>query len=99
MDRFNVKPGRGRRTIAVLLLALAILQAIKGPLSARFFAAGSLLMAYELAFVPSPPLNARLSDIYAMARQGWRMSWPTKIRGAALFVLMVTSTYLQFHGR
>ena len=99
MERFNVKPDWKVRAFAGCLVAMSVFDVIVGPLSSRILAAGLLLSAYELAFVPSPPLNLRLSEIYAMARQGWRMSWPSKIRGAATFVLVVTSIYLQWHGR
>lgn len=99
MNGFEVKPGRGRRLFAAFLLVGAVAQAISGPLSARVLAAGLLLAAYDIAFIPSPPLNLRLSEIYAMARRGWRMRWSSKILGAATFVLVVTSAYLQLQGR
>lgn len=99
MDRFNIKPGRGRKAFAGLICVTALFPAIHGPLSARFLAAGMFLSAYDLAFIPSPPLNVKLSDIYAMARKGWRMSWTSKILSAVSWVLLVTSFYLLWQGR
>lgn len=99
MDRFSIKPSRGRKAFAFLLFLTAVFAAIRGPLSARFLAAGISLSAYDLAFIPSPPLNLRLNEIYAMARQGWRMSWTSKILTAASWILLTTSFYLQWQGR
>ncbi len=99
MDEFEIKPGRARRLFAAVLLVGAVFEAIHGPLSARVLSAALVLVAYDLAFIPSPPLNVRLQDIYAMARRGWRMSWTSKILSAAVLVLMVTSVYLQLQGR
>jgi hypothetical protein len=99
MEKFNIKPGWKVRAFAGSLVVIAVFDAIVGPLSSRILAAGLLLSAYDFAFVPSPPLNLRLSEIYSMARQGWRMSWPSKIRGATVFVLVVTSFYLKLQGR
>ena len=99
MDRFNVKPGRGRKIFATMIFIMSIFEAIHGPLSARFLAAGMSIAAYDLAFTPSPPLNLRLGEIYAMARQGWRMPWSSKILSAISWVLLITSFYLQWQGR
>jgi hypothetical protein len=82
-----------------LVVVAAVLQARSGLLSARLIAGAGLLFAYECAFIPGPPLNARLSDIYAMARQGWRAPWSAKIINAAAFVLLVSGIYLQLHRR
>jgi hypothetical protein len=99
MDRFNVKPGKGRKVFAALIFATAISSVIIGPLSSRLFGAGMLIAAYDLAFVPSPPLNLRLSEIYAMSRKGWRMSWSTKILTAISWILLITAGYLKLRGR
>lgn len=99
MQNFDIKPGWKRRLFAVVLACLAVFGAIRGPLSARVMAVAMLISAYDFAFLPSPPLNLRLRDIYAMARQGWRMSWTSKILSAAVIVLVVTSVYLQLQGR
>lgn len=99
MEGFDIKPGRGRRIFAALLVVGAVFDAVTGPLSARVLSAAGVLIAYDLAFLPSPPLNLRLRDIYAMARQGWRMCWTSKILSAAVIVLVVTSVYLQLQGR
>ena len=58
-----------------------------------------LLTAWEMAFVPSLPLNLTLGEIYQKARQGWRMSRTTRIINYVSTALIVISIYLQMHGR
>lgn len=99
MDDFNLKPGWGRRSFAAISAAFAIFELMQGPLSARFFAAGLLMIAWDFAFVPSPPMNTPLRDVYAMARKGWRMPWTSKILMAGSWVCWITSVYLQWQGR
>lgn len=98
MDEFNVRPGWRRRSVAAAFAGFAIFEAIKGPLSARFFAAGLLLVAWDFAFIPSPPMNTRLGDVYAMARKGWRSPWSSKLLMAASWICWITSLCLQWQG-
>jgi hypothetical protein len=99
MDGFDVKPGWGRRSIAAISAAFAIFKLIQGPLSARFFAAGLLMMAWDFAFTPSPPMNTPLREVYAMARKGWRLPWVSKFLMAGSWVCWITSVYLELQGR
>jgi hypothetical protein len=99
MQDFDIKPGWQRRATAIVIVVVSILNAWRGPESSRLMACVGLIFAYDLAFIPSPPFNVTLREVYARARAGWRMPWISKLLSAAAIILMVTSFYLLLHGR
>ena len=100
MSKFEVEPGRARKVWAALLGLLALGALILShKLSSRVGAAAVLLMAWDLAFVPSLPFNLRLGEIYQRARQGWRMSRTARIINYSSSALIVLSIYRRLHGR
>ena len=100
MSKFEVNPGRGRRVCAALLAILALGELVfSQKASTRVLGAAVLLGAWDLAFLPSPPFNLTLGQIYQQARQGWRMSRMARIIHYVSFGLVVLSIYLQAHGQ
>jgi hypothetical protein len=100
MSKFEIVPGRGRRTWAVILALLGIAALVLSDrASSRVNAAIMLLAAWELAFVPTLPFNLTLREIYQKARQGWRMSLMSRVIGFVTIALIILAIYLQLHGR
>ncbi len=100
MSKFEVNPSRGMRLWAAFVAITAICALILGDrVSTRITAAAMLLAAWDMAFVPSLPLNLTLGQIYQKARQGWRMSRTARIINYVTFALFILAIYLQFHGR
>lgn len=100
MSKFEISPGRGMRIWAALLAITALCTLfLADHLSSRVTAAGVLLAAWQMAFVPSLPLNLTLGQIYQKARQGWRMSRTARIINYVTFALFALGIYLQWHGR
>jgi hypothetical protein len=100
MSKFEIAPGRGKRTLAIAVAMVAIGELFfSHRASTRLFAVAFLLMAWEMAFVPSLPLNLRIGEIYQKARQGWRMSRASRIIHYVSCALIILAIYLQWHGR
>jgi hypothetical protein len=100
MSKFEINPSRRMRVCAALLAIGALLELIvTHRVSTRVNAAVMLLMAWQMAFVPSLPLNLTLGEIYQKARQGWRMSRTSRIINYVTFALIILAIYLQWHGR
>lgn len=99
MSKFEIEPGRGKRVLAVVFAITATGTLIfSHRASSRIIAGAMLLNAWEMAFLPSLPLNLRIGEIYQKARQGWRMSLATRIINYVSFGLIVLAMYLQWHG-
>lgn len=80
MSKFEIEPGSGKRALAIAFAATAIGTLILSQrASSRIIAGVILLNAWEMAFLPSLPLNLRIGEIYQKARQGWRMSRASRI--------------------
>jgi hypothetical protein len=99
VSELEIRPGWQRRAFAAALVIIAVTTAAAGPLSARFTAAGLVLFAIDLAFIPSPSFHLTLREIYGQARGGWRMPWKAKLLSAAAFILLATGFYLMCLGR
>ena len=100
MSKFELNPSRGMRIWAAFVAILALGALILADrVSTRITAAAMLLAAWQMAFVPSLPLNLTLGQIYQKARQGWRMSRTARIINYVTFALIIFATYLQFQGR
>jgi hypothetical protein len=100
MSKFEINPGRGRRIWAVIFAAFGAAQLVfSDRASSRVVAAVLILAAWELAFMPSLPFNLTLGEIYSKARQGWRMSWLSRVINYVTIALIILATYLQLHGR
>lgn len=99
MNQFNFAISRKRRLIAGLVAVLGIAQISLGALSDKLMGAAVVAFSIELAFIPGPPLNLRLGEVYALARSGWRAPWSAKLLGAAGFVFLVSGLYLKWQGR
>ena len=100
MAKFEIVPGRGRRTWAVILAVIGISSLVLSHrVSSRINAAVILMAAWELAFVPSLPFNLTIGEIHRRAQQGWRMPLVSRLIGFATMGLIIFSIYLQFHGR
>lgn len=100
MSKFEIEPGRGKRVLAIVFAVTAIGALIFSQrASSRVIAVAILLGAWEMAFLPSLPLNLRIGEVYQKARQGWRMSRTARIVNYVMFALIVLGIYLQWHGR
>jgi hypothetical protein len=100
MSKFEVNPSRGMRVWAALVAIVALFELIvTDRLSTRVNAAVMLLFAWQMAFVPSLPLNLTLGQIYQRARVGWRMSRTARVINYVCFALIIFAIYLQWHGR
>jgi hypothetical protein len=100
MSKFEINPSRGMRAWAVVLALVGIGSLIfSHRASARVMAAVFLLTAWEMAFVPTLPLNLRLGEIYQKARAGWRMSPTARAINLICIALIILSIYLQWQGR
>lgn len=100
MSKFEIIPGRGRRTWAVILAVIGIASLILSHrASSRVNAAVMLLAAWELAFVPTLPFNLTIREIYQKAQQGWRMTFMSRVIGFVTIALIILAIYLQLHGR
>lgn len=100
MSKFEINPSRGMRAWAAVLAIVGIGSLVfSHRASARIMAAVILLTAWEMAFVPTLPLNLRLDEIYQKARGGWRMSPIARAINLASIALIIVSIYLQLHGR
>lgn len=99
MAEFDIRPGWKRRAFAAGLVIIALTTAAAGPLSARFTAAGLVLFAIDLAFIPSPSFHLTLRELYERSRKGWRMPWKAKLLSAATFIFLATGFYLMCLGR
>ncbi len=100
MEKFDLKPGKRRRVLAVGLAMLAITDAfLVDRLSSRLSMCAGLLIAWEMAFTPSPPLRTPLREVYRMAREGWRTPWSSKLATVLSIALLIASTYFLFQGR
>ena len=100
MQEFNLKPSRRRRWFALGLAALAITNTyLRDTLSVRLNMCATLLIAWDLAFTPGPPIGTPLRDVYQMARQGWRTPWTSKLATVMSIALLIAGTYYMFKGR
>jgi hypothetical protein len=100
MSKFEINPGRGRRAWAAIFAIVGIASLIfSHKASSRIIALIMLLTAWDMAFVPSLPLNLRLGEIYQRARQGWRMSRTSRAINMTCIALIAYASYLEFHGR
>jgi hypothetical protein len=100
MSKFEIEPGRGKRVLAIVFAVTAIGALIFSQrASSRIIAGVILLGAWEMAFLPSLPLNLRIGEIYQKARQGWRMSRASRIINYVSYALIILAIYLQWHGR
>jgi hypothetical protein len=100
MSKFEVNPRRGMRAWAIVFAITGIGSLVMSHrASSRIIGAALLLAAWEMAFVPSLPLNLTIGEIYKKTRQGWRMSRTSRIINYATIVLIILSIYLQMHGR
>lgn len=100
MSKFEVNPGPRRRVFAVVLAILGTGWLVMGErASSRVFAAILLLMAWDLAFLPSLPFDLTLGQIYRQARHGWRMSLAARVINYACFGLTILAIHLELHGR
>lgn len=85
--------------MALVLLVVGVGSLFSHRESSKLVAAIMLLNAWDMAFMPSLPLNLRLGEIYDRARQGWRMPWISRAIGWVTIVVAIYAAYLQFHGR
>lgn len=100
MSKFEIVPGRGRRTWAVILAAIGISSLVLSHrASSRINAAIILMAAWELAFVPSLPFNLTIGEIHRKAQQGWRMPLVSRLIGFTTIFLVIFAIYLQWQGR
>jgi hypothetical protein len=100
MDEIDLKPGKWRKAAAAVLAILVVSEAVlKDTISSRLEMCSMLLIAWIMAFVPSPPLRTPLRDVYKLARAGWRTPWYSKIMALAAFALLVVGQYFFVTGR
>lgn len=100
MSKFEANPSRGMKIWAAVVAVTAGAGLISAHhASGRLIAAGMLLGAWQMAFLPGLPLNLTPGQIYQKVRQGWRMSPLARILNLAMFALLVFGAYLQSHGR
>ena len=99
MSEFEVKPGRRRKAFACLIAIAGACSLAGARASDHLVGAILLLTAWELAFVPSLPLNLTFGEIHRRARQGWRMTWTSRAIGLATIAMAVYAGYLKWHGR
>jgi uncharacterized membrane protein YfcA len=99
MSELEVKPGFAKRVFACLFCCAGVSAFFQDRASDRIIGAILLLAAWDLAFMPSLPLNLRLGEIYDRARQGWRQPWVSRVISLATIVLAIYAGYLKAHGR
>ena len=100
MSKFEINPGRGRRAFAAIFAVVGIASLILSErASSRVVAAVLLLSAWDLAFLPSLPFNLTLRQVYQNARQGWRMSFASRVLTYVCVGLTILAIYLRARGR
>jgi hypothetical protein len=100
MEEFDFKPTKRRRWFALGLVAVAVVNAyLDDALSVRLNMCATLLISWNLAFTPGPPIATPLREVYRMARQGWRTPWTSKLATALSIALLIAGTYFMFKGR
>jgi hypothetical protein len=100
MDNPDFKPGKAQKAVAAAAAILAIgVACLDGKLSSRLNMCALLLLSWNLAFIPGPPLRTPLREVHQMARRGWRTPLSGKLVTALAIVLLGAGTYFMFKGR
>jgi hypothetical protein len=88
-----------KRFFALLMAIFAvILAAVFRSPSESLISSAVLLLAWNLAFIPSPPIGASIKDVHTAGLRGWRTPTTAKLVSLLALILFVAGIGLQIRG-